>query len=186
MWSNDGVADDPDDASPWTRDDWVPDSAVPDEHVFGVRRRATVGQPGAAEPPPEDFDDPDGDPRTSGSSAVRRIVAAGVIIALLVGSAGALLRNGDEPETEPEPRSTRAEVVVSAPTTSTPATMRPTNSILVTVPVSPEPDQSVQKTSAPPVVVGDVPAWAERTITVPEPLARWRQPRWSRCRGPAS
>lgn len=171
MWSNGLVADDdPDDTSPWTRDDWVPDSAVPDENVFGNRPRSTAGLPSAAEPPPEDFDERDRDVRTSGSTVIRRVVAAGVVIALLIGSAGALLRSGDEPEPEPEPSSTRAEVVVSAPTTSTPGTVRPTNSVLVTV--SPEPDEPVQvEASAPPIVVGDVPAWAERTITVPEPLA---------------
>jgi hypothetical protein len=171
MWSNGPVADDdPDDTSPWTRDDWVPDSAVPDENVFGVRPRSTAGLPGAEEPPPEDFDHPDGDARTSGSSAVRRIVAAGVIIALLVGSAGALLRNDGSPETPPEP-SLAPLVVVSAPTTSTPDTNPPTSASVVTVPASPEPDQTVQKASAPPIVVGEVPAWAERTIAVPEPLA---------------
>jgi hypothetical protein len=152
------------------RDDWVPDSTAPDEHVFGIEQLSTVGQFSAAEPPPEDFDDPDRDARTSGSSAIRRVVAAGVIIALLVGSAGALLRNDDEPEIEPEPSPTLVDVVTSVPA-STPAT-RPTNSSLVTVPVSPEPEEPVQeKESAPPVVVGDLPPWAERTIAVPEPLA---------------
>lgn len=173
MWSNDPVADDPDDASPWERDDWMPESAVPDDNVFGVRPRSTAGLPSAEEPPPEDFGDPDSEARISGSSTVRRVVAAGVVIALLVGSAGALLRSGDEPDTrpEPEPRSTRTDVIVSTPSTSDPGTMRPTNSDLVTVPASPEPDQPVQlKVSAPPVVVGDVPAWVEYTITVPEPL----------------
>jgi len=172
MWSNDAVADDPDDTSPWTRDDWVPDSAVPDENVFGVRPRSTGGKPSAEEPPPEDFDDPDRDARTSGSSVVRRVVAAGVIIALLIGSAGALLRNDDESETATEPSLAPLDVVVSVPSTSAPDTIPPTSASVVTVPVSPDPDEPVQlKASAPPIVVGDVPAWAERTITVPEPLA---------------
>jgi hypothetical protein len=174
MWSNDPVADDPDDASPWTRDDWVPDSAVPDENVFGVRPRSTVGEPKAAEPPPEDFDDPDHDARTARSTALRRVVASGVVIALLVGSAGALLRNDGSPETAQDSGATPSDVVTPVPATATPDTIRPTNSILVGVPASPGPGDSVELADvagAPPFVVGDVPAWAERTITVPEPLA---------------
>jgi hypothetical protein len=62
------------------------------------------------------------------------------------------------------------DVVTSVPA-STPAT-RPTNSILVTVPVSSDPEEPVQeRESAPPVVVGELPPWAERTIAVPEPLS---------------
>ena len=120
MWSNDAVADDPDDASPWTRDDWVPDSAVPDDNVFGVRSRSTVGPPSAVEPPPEDFDAPASDARTPGSTAIRRVVAAGVVIALLVGSAGALLRDDGSPETAPDSSAAPADVVVSVPATATP------------------------------------------------------------------
>jgi hypothetical protein len=171
MWSNDAVAEDPDDASPWTRDDWVPDSAVPDEHVFGIRPRSTVGEPRAAEPPPEDFDDPDREARTPGS-AIRRAVAAAVVIALLVGSAGALLRNDGDPEAAPESSAASADAVVSVPSTATPDTIPPTSANVIAVPVSQEPAEAVQEQpSAPPIVVGDPPAWAERTITVPEPLA---------------
>jgi hypothetical protein len=171
MWSNDAVADDPDDVSPWTRDDWVPDSAVPDENVFGSRPRSTVAQSNAWEPPPEDFDDPDSDARPSRSSAVRRVIAAGVVIALLVGSAGALLRDDASPETAPASDSAAADVVASAPATAPPDTSRPTNSILVAVPVSPEPVDPADIPAVAQVIVGDVPAWAERTIAVPEPLA---------------
>ena len=175
MWSNDAVADDSDDASPWMRDDWVPDSAVPDENVFGVKQRSTLGEPSPAEPPPEAFDDPDDDDRTPGSSAIRRVVAGAVIIALLVGSAGALLRNDDEPEIEPEPSSTRADNVTSVPAAATPDTIPPTSANLVTVPVLPASGDPATPADlalvAPPFVVGDLPPWAERTITVPEPLA---------------
>lgn len=166
VWSNDAVADDPDDASPWTRDDWLPASAVPDEQVFGVGPRSPVIRPSAVEPPPEDVDVPQRDAPTSGSSAIRRAIAAGVVIALLVGSAGALLRNDDEPEADPETSAAPAEVVVSAPTT-----IRPTSASVTEVPVSPEPADPVQFLGVSPIVVGEPPAWDERTITVPEPLA---------------
>jgi hypothetical protein len=96
-----------------------------------------------------------------------------VIIALLIGSAGALLRNDDEPETAPEPSLAPLDVVVSVPSTSAPDTIPPTSVNVVTVPVSPELVDPVEVTvpGVPPIVVGDVPAWVERTITVPEPLA---------------
>ena len=177
MWSNDAVADDPEDASPWTRDDWVPDSAVPDENVFGIRRGSTVGRPSAAEPPPEDFDGPDSDARTPGSSAVRRVVAAGAVIALLVGSAGALLRDDAGPEAAPDASAVPADVVTSVPATATPDTIPPTSVSVVDVPVSPDPGDPgdpgdpVEPPGVPPIVVGDPPAWAERTISVPGSLA---------------
>ena len=180
MWSNDAVADDPDDASPWTRDDWVPDSAVPDENVFGTRLPPTFGPPTAAEPPPVDFDDPESDARASGSRTIRRIVAAGVVIALLVGSAGALLRDDGEPEAALDTGPAAADVVGSAPSTSTADTIPPTSATGVDVPVPRVPVDSADPADivgvppiipgVPPIVVGDVPAWAERTITVPEPL----------------
>ena len=177
MWSNDAVADDPEDASPWTRDDWVPDSAVPDENVFGIRQRSTVGRPSAAEPPPEDFDGPDSDARAPGSSAVRRVVAAGVVIALLVGSAGALLRDDGGPEGAPDASGVPADVVTSVPAAATPDTIPATSVSVVDVPVSPEPGDPgdpgdpVELPGVPPIVVGDLPAWAERTISVPGALA---------------
>lgn len=171
MWSNDAVADDPDDASPWARDDWVPDSAVPDENVLGIRQRSTAGRPSAAEPPPEDFDGPDRDAPSPRSSAVRRVVAAGVIIALLVGSAGALLRDDGSPEPAPEPSPAPADVVASAPATTTPDTIPPTSASAVDVPETPAPVEPAQLGDFPPIVVGETPAWAERAVTVPEPLA---------------
>ena len=176
MWSNDAVADDPEDASPWTRDDWMPHSAVPDEDVFGVRRRSTVGRPSAVEPPPEDFDGPDSDARPPRSSALRRVVAAGVAIALLVGSAGALLRHDGGPEAAPDASAVPADVVTSVPATAAPDTIPPTGVSVVGLPVSPEPGDpgdpgdSVGLPGVAPIVVGDPPAWAERTISVPGPL----------------
>lgn len=183
MWSNDAVADDPDDASPWTRDDWMPDSAVPDENVFGIGRRSTAGRPSAVEPPPEDFDGPDSDARPPGSSAARRVVAAGVVIALLVGSAGALMRDDGGPEAAPDASAVPADGVTSVPATAGPDTIPPTGASVVDAPVSPEPGEpgdpgdpgdpggSVELPGVPPIVVGDPPAWAERTISVPASLA---------------
>jgi hypothetical protein len=180
MWSNDAVADDPDDpddpdeASPWTRDDWLPDSAVPDENVLGIGPRATVGGPSTAEPPPEDFDVPDSDARTSGSSTVRRVVAAGVVIALLVGSAAALLRDDEVPEAVPDSDADPADVVTSVPATVSPDTIPPTDSVVVDVPTSSEPGEPgdlLQAAGVSPIVVGELPAWTERTIPIAEPLA---------------
>jgi hypothetical protein len=152
MWSNGAVADDPDDASPWARDDWVPDSAVPDENVFGDGPRSTASLPRAEEPPPEDFDAPVSDARTSGSTVIRRVVAAGVVIALLVGSAGALLRNDGSPETPPEPSPAPSDVVVSVPSTSAADTIAPISENVVTVPMSPELVDPVEVPGVPPIV----------------------------------
>ena len=90
------------------------------------------------------------------------------MIALLVGSAGALLRDGNGNETEMVPESTPPrEGIVE--TTSAPGTIPPTSVRTVTVPVSPEPGETID--APPPIVVGEVPAWAERSILVPESLA---------------
>ena len=169
--------DDPDDVSPWTRDDWGSDSAVPDPAVFAAGRHVPADPPSptdntaAGEPPEEHFEDPDGDGRTPRSSATRRVVAAGVVIALLVGSAGALLRNDGEPEADPETSAPTADVVGSAPATSIADTIPPTSARAVDAPVTAEPGETVRTPDLSPIVVGEVPAWAERTITVPEPLA---------------
>ena len=178
MWSNGAVADDdPDDTSPWRRDDWVPESAVPDPDVFDAARRTSAGSPGAIgppgidEPPPEDFDGGHAD-RASGSSLGRRVVAGGVVLALLVGSAGALLRNDDDPEEQPVSTSTPADVEEtdrSTTATSSPVTIPPTSIDDGDAAVSSESEPSAIE--LPDVVVGEVPVWAERTITVPESMA---------------
>ncbi len=171
MWSNDAVADDdPDDVSPWTRDDWIPDSAVPDADVFGSgsQRRSSADDlhVGAAvhEPPPEEFDDPAPGHATARSFASRKVVAGFIVVALLVGSAGALLRDDGEPDVPPS---------TTTPATTTPATTSPPTTVLaVAIPGSLEPSQTVEIADPiPPVVVGQPPAWAERTIAVPEALA---------------
>lgn len=176
MWSNVAVADPddvPDGASPWLRDDWVPDSSVPAPDVF-----AAIGRPGAGdargsrsapvdEPSEEDFE-ADGAGRTTRSSIGRQVVAAGVVLALLVGSAGALVRSGDD-EPEVVPDSTPPPTALPAtPPTAEPATP-PREPASASTPVSPEP--AAQADPPPPVVVGEVPVWAERTIPVPEALA---------------
>jgi len=113
VWSNDAVAhDDPNEASPRNRDDWVPESAVPDPDVFGRSAQRSGGPAGAAssggvggEPPPEDFDDDGALGSSSRSTVGRKVVAGGVVLALLIGSAGALLRNDDSSE-DPTPPTT--------------------------------------------------------------------------------
>jgi hypothetical protein len=176
MWSNDAVADDPDDVSPWTRDDWVPDSSVPDSAVFGGGAPRSGGSSGArppagifGEPPPEDFDD---HTASSRSRLGRKVVAGAIVLALLIGSAGALLRGGGtsddpSPPTTPstEPATLEALRPVGASTTTGPAT---------TLPAVPAPtgDAEIETEAVvPPVVIGEPPAWAERVVSVPESLA---------------
>ena len=186
MWSNVAVADeDPDETSPWTRDDWVPDSAVPDAGMFAGSPSdpGAPGRPGAIgfqdEPPAEDFDDrhAGASPR---SSLGRTVVVAAVVAALLIGSAGALLRNGDEPEgapttTEADDRSPTGTLPdgSSSITTDVPSdTLPPTTVLTVTVPPSDATGGLVAIVDPiPAVVVGEPPPWAERPITVPENLA---------------
>ncbi len=68
---------------------------------------------------------------------------------------------------------TRRRFVDDAPATTTPASTSPPTTVLaVAIPGSPQPGQSVDIADPiPPIVVGQPPAWAERTITVPETLA---------------
>jgi len=181
MWSNDPVADDSDDVSPWSRDDWVPDSAVPDSGVFGDRVPRSGGSSGArppagifAEPPPEDFDQ---DATSSRSTLARKVVAAAIVLALLIGSAGALLRNGGTsddpaPSTTPsitpstEPATLEALRPVEASTTVAPATT------VLAGDSTPSRDSGTEPVEVlPSVVIGEPPAWAERVVPVPESLA---------------
>jgi hypothetical protein len=173
MWSNDAVADEHPDESPWARDDWVPESAVPDATVFGGQALppSEWGRPvaaGGAEPPQEAFDDTD----TTGSSRSsfgRKVLAAAVVAALLVGSAGALLSNDGEPAPSPAPETTA--VVDRSPATTVDTTTPTTQQIVTEAPalstgdVVETPDQPAL------LVVGEPPAWAERTVVVPENLA---------------
>ena len=179
MWSNDALADDdPDDASPWSRDDWVPDSGVPADDIFGSSTQPPrgVGQARAgadwSEPPPEDFDDPNPEHDSSRSFAGRKVVAGIIVVALLVGSAGALLRNDNESDVPPSTTAERS-LVDDPPATTTPDTTSPPTTVLaVANPGSLQPGQTVEITDpVPPIVVGEAPAWAERTIAVPEALA---------------
>jgi hypothetical protein len=179
MWSNDPVADeDPDEVSPWSRDDWVPDSAVPDSDVFGAgpRRagRPTQPQPPAGifgEPPPEDFDDHD---RSSRSTLGRKVVAGAIVLALLIGSAGALLRNdGPDPDDQPPPASEPVVATTDAPdpvTADAPADSAPPVSASV-VPDGVELIAGQDPGTPPPFAIGEPMQWLERTIAVPEPLA---------------
>ncbi len=187
LWSNDVVAhddadDDADDgargASPWERDDWVPDSAVPDATVFGADRARIPGSSRAAsvggapgEPPPEAFADPEDDERRSSSTFARKAIAAGIVIALVVGSAGALLRSGDDSET-PSPEGTAPPADESPATTEVPAmTTAPSTTQVVTLEAAGVAAAAGGDTGALPAFeVGRIPSWAERSILVPEPL----------------
>ena len=177
MWSNDAVADEhPDDESPWERDDWVPDSAVPDAAVFGERGRGGFDRSRAATSGPgserfdhgdDGFDDGEAAAARSRSSLGRRLVAAAVIAALLLGSAGALLRDDGTPAPDDVPATT-------APLDRSPATTdaAPTTVPRVTVASSPAVGDALgEPEPIPPLVVGAPPAWAERIIVVPENLA---------------
>ena len=177
MWSNDAVDDGPDDASPWRRDDWLPESSVPEATGLGSAgeradgaRRTTSG--GSFEPPPEDFDEPDPTEGTSRSSTGRKAVAAAIVAALLIGSAGALLRAGDD--SDPAPQRTPG----SGPLDDDPApttigdTIAPTSVLEAGGAPRPESPESVNVAeTVPSPVVGEVPLWAERTIAVPDALA---------------
>jgi hypothetical protein len=172
MWSNDAVADEHPDESPWARDDWVPESAVPDATAFGGQARppSEWGRPvaaGGAEPPQEAFDDTD----TSGSSRSfgRKVVAAAIVAALLIGSAGALLSNDGEPAPSPAPETTAA--VDRSPATTADTTTPTTVQSLTEASASGAGDIVRNPDQSPPLVVGEPPAWAERTVVVPENLA---------------
>ena len=173
VWSNDPVADeDPDQVSPWTRDDWVPESAVPDSGVFGGTRRppATAGSqppPGIfAEPPPEDFEEQAAAPR---STLGRKMVAAAIVLALLIGSAGALLRNdGASEDPAPAPGPSPSTVVEPPPVTLEAIQPAAPDTTMV---AAASVNGGVSAVEIPVVVVGEPPAWAERVISVPESLA---------------
>lgn len=167
-------------ASPWERDDWVPDSAVPDAAVFGAGRRPgsqravnAGGVPG--EPPPEAFADPDADERRSSGTFARKAIAAGIVIALVVGSAGALLRDGGDSESPSPERTTPpagespATTEVPAPTTA-PTTAPSTTQVVTLEAAGVAAAAGDDGTALPTFEVGQVPSWAERTIVVPEPL----------------
>jgi len=189
MWSNVAVADeDPDETSPWTRDDWVPDSAVPGPEAFagspsGPAASGPLGAIGEHdEPPAADFDDHHGS-MSSRSSLGRKVVASAVVAALLIGSAGALLRDGGEPEgvpttTEAGDRSLMGTLPddSSSITTDAPsATLAPPTVLTVTVPPWDGTDGTggliAIADPVPAVAVGEPPPWAEHPITVPENLA---------------
>ncbi len=184
MWSNGSVADeDAEEASPWTRDDWVPDSAVPDSGVFGggtqrsdgpPRNAALGGSTGgvAGEPSPEDFDEGATHDGPSRSTLGRKLVAGAIILALLIGSAGALLRNDGAPA-EPIPTPTSTDDRRTATLEAVRPTIPPTTLPAVTPLPSEELDGDAGEVAdeIPPVVVGEPPVWAERTIPVPETLA---------------
>ena len=172
MWSNDAVADDdPDDASPWTRDDWVPASGVPDDDGFGSgpQRHADAD---VHEPPPEDFDDPEPRHDAVRSFAGRKVVAGFIVVALLIGSAGALLRDDSEPEVPPSTTAAPTSVDDRRATTTPDTASPPTSVLAAAIPGSLQPSRGVEIADLiPPFVVGQPPAWAERLITVPEALA---------------
>ncbi len=191
MWSNDVVADeDPDDVSPWTRDDWVPESSVPEATAFEhtARQRSRPARPAAAAPPRGGaeveggaaVDGGDVDEASPRSSVGRTLVAGAVVAALVIGSAGALLRNRDTAsEASPAgtsvvetpaisgtstptrtPTSTPTRTPTSTPTTVTRATVLLGGGDVVGVP---EP--------IPTLVVGEPATWAEYIVAVPENLA---------------
>ena len=182
VWSNDPVADeDPDAVSPWMRDDWVSESAVPDGAVFAANARRTNHAGGVVggrspEPPAEDFEDRQSPP-ASRSSLGRRILGGTVVAALLIGSAGALLR--DDPEatqtpTEPDDRSPTVSGNRSPTTTTTTPrdTIAPTTALSITVPPAVGAGDLIDiPDPIPSVVIGELPVWAERIIVVAENLA---------------
>ena len=189
MWSNDAVADeDADEKSPWARDDWVPDSAVPDAAVFrvGVQRPAgptASGPPRGifGEPPPEDFDDHGAPRATSRSTLGRKLVAGAIVLALLIGSAGALLRNDGASE-DPAPATTptttpvgdRPPVTLEALQPGDSSTV-PANTVLaVTAPSSAGTGEDAFRDDAfrfvPSFEEGRLPRWVASTISIPENL----------------
>ena len=179
MWSNGAVADeDPDEASPWTRDDWVPDSAVPDADVLagGVQRSGGPARDATFagaddEPPPEDFEGGHVHGGSSRSALGRKVVAGAIILALLIGSAGALLRNDGAP-VDPRPTPTSADDRLPATLEAIRPTPPSTTSLAATAPSAGIADDRGEiGGEIPPVVVGEPPVWAERMIPVPETLA---------------
>jgi hypothetical protein len=178
MWSNGGVADeDPDESSPWSRDDWLADSPAADESVFTTRPdpATAVGPPTTNdgrgvgdEPSAADFEVPvETSPR---SSLGRKVIAAVVVVALLIGSGGALLRCGGD-DTEEDSAATSNDEVTRVTAEPGLETIPPATARTTTVPLPDPASETVASDSLPPLVVGEVPAWVERTIDVPERLA---------------
>ncbi len=162
--------DDPSEASPWERDDWMPESAVGDHDTFARSRRlAAPGQRSSRgvglEPPPEQFADDSDTPAGRRRPIGTALVGGAVVVALVAGSAGALLRGGDDsdatgspaPSTEPDP-----------PVETISAIGDPTTSIPETTVAGSSPDGQPGGISS--VAAGEVPVWAADMIDVPEPL----------------
>jgi hypothetical protein len=185
MWSNGAVPDqdpqdpgapeEPEDASPWTRDDWDPDRTVPDVAVFMGGARPTssaagsAGPGGPGEPPPEDFEPVGSGDGPSRSSLGRKLVAGGIVATLLIGSAGALLQGGDEPD--PIPATTTSADPESVSTDELRSTTPPTTVRTVTIPPADGSGSADAEFPIPPLVVGAVPSFAKRGIAVPPSLA---------------
>ena len=185
MWSNDAVADDdPNEASPWARDDWVPESSVPESSAFGGREpsRSPSPPPGIfGEPPPDDFADPDPAAISSRSTLGRKLVAGAIVLALLIGSAGALLRGGGSSD-DPAPATTP---ITSAVDDRPPVTLEALQPATTPIPSasSPPPSSSTGPAAAAPssagpdddigsvVEAGRPPGWTAGAIAVPENLA---------------
>jgi len=100
------------------------------------------------------------------------IVAALIVAALVIGSAGALLQSSDDPEIDPPP--------ASPPPSPSPATTDAAVPVTTELPgpsttSSSEPPGTVGETAAVAEVagftVGEIPLWTERTLVVPDPLA---------------
>jgi hypothetical protein len=168
------VADDPDDSSPWTRDDWVSDSSVPDAVVFADRSRRSVvpghGGTGDRFDAASSAGPDDGDPSSSTRPSVaRRLVAAGIVVALLVGSAGALLRGSDDADAVPTTTSnSELPSTTAAAADDTPVTAAV---VEVTVPSSPGAGEGIELADPiAAVVVGEPPRWTERMVEVPAAL----------------
>jgi hypothetical protein len=189
MWSNGDVSDhdphDPEDggeASPWTRDDWDPDSTAPPPGAFpgaggpSTQAASSGGFGGLGEPPPEDFEQPDPADARSRSSLGRKVVAGAIVATLLIGSAGALLQGGDDPEpiptttTSPDRASDTTDAAGTAAPTAPPPT---TETVTVTSPPSDGAVDGAAATTvpAPPFVVGVAPTWSEGVVDIPANLA---------------
>jgi hypothetical protein len=170
--SNGAVAeDDQNDLSPWARDDWVVESAVPDASVFADRRarRAVPGPPVERGEPGE----PAPDNRPSSRSGGRRMAAAALVAVLVAGASVALWRNADDSGAEP-PASTAAD----PPNDTSSAAGPPTTELDDADPVVDSAEVTTTTVAGggaldvvPAIQEGEVPAWSERTIAVPEPLA---------------
>jgi hypothetical protein len=189
MWSNDDVADDdPNEASPWARDDWVPESSVPEHSASGAGEpsRSSSPPPGIfGEPPPDDFADPDPAAVPSRSTLGRRLVAGAIILALLIGSAGALLRSGGSSD-DPVPATTpltstvddrppvTLEALQPSPSSppsspSSPSSSSSSAGLAAAAPSTVGPDGDVRMVA--PFEDGEPPRWTAAAIAVPENLS---------------